>query len=323
MEALLSRLPTLATLVAAMAVVALIETVVPLHSRGPRHRAHLGPNLALTLVTFATNLVLDAALVTALTWQRSRGFGLLDPGALPPLVAVATGVLVLDFSFYLAHVGMHAVPAFWRFHRVHHADPVVDVSTSIRQHPGESVIRHAFLAAFAIGLGADPGVFAIYRACSALSALLEHANVRLPIWLGDLLSLVVTWPHMHKVHHARDARYTDTNYGNLVSWWDRLFSTFTPARCGAQIAYGLDGLDDPATQTTAGLLALPFRTPRSHPIGGPSPLRLQSRSGRGFDPIRIALDLLRALGVSGSHRFPRSDNARRAPSGGTVRRSPG
>jgi sterol desaturase/sphingolipid hydroxylase (fatty acid hydroxylase superfamily) len=64
---------------------------------------------------------------------------------------------------------------------------------------------------------------------------------------------------MHKVHHSRDPRYTDTNYGNLVSWWDRLFSTFTPARLGTNVAYGLDDLDDPATQTTAGLLALPFR----------------------------------------------------------------
>jgi sterol desaturase/sphingolipid hydroxylase (fatty acid hydroxylase superfamily) len=64
---------------------------------------------------------------------------------------------------------------------------------------------------------------------------------------------------MHKVHHSRDPRYTDTNYGNLVSWWDRLFGTFTPAGRGADVAYGLDGLDDPATQTTTGLLVLPFR----------------------------------------------------------------
>jgi sterol desaturase/sphingolipid hydroxylase (fatty acid hydroxylase superfamily) len=74
-----------------------------------------------------------------------------------------------------------------------------------------------------------------------------------------LLSLVFTWPDVHKVHHSRDARFTDTNYGNLVSWWDRLFGSFTPAHEGRNIAYGLAGLDDPATQTTSGLLALPFR----------------------------------------------------------------
>ena len=66
---------------------------------------------------------------------------------------------------------------------------------------------------------------------------------------------------MHKLHHSRDARYTDTNYGNLFSCWDRLFATFTPVRHASEVVYGLDGLDDPATQTTGGLLALPWARP--------------------------------------------------------------
>jgi len=103
----------------------------------------------------------------------------------------------------------------------------------------------------------------------ALIGLLEHANIRLPLWLDDLLSLVFSWPNVHKVHHSRAARFTDTNYGNLVCCWDRLFSTFTPAREGVNVAYGLTGFDDPATQSTAGLLALPFRRARS--AGGSSP----------------------------------------------------
>jgi sterol desaturase/sphingolipid hydroxylase (fatty acid hydroxylase superfamily) len=134
------------------------------------------------------------------------------------------------------------------------------------------VIRYAFLAAFALPLGAGPGPFAVYRVASALSGLLEHANVRLPSRLDDLLSLVVTWPNTHKIHHSRDARLTDTNYGNLVSWWDRLFGTFTPARDGAAVVYGLAGLDDPATQTTAGLLRLPFRAAAELPSGAPAAL---------------------------------------------------
>jgi sterol desaturase/sphingolipid hydroxylase (fatty acid hydroxylase superfamily) len=135
----------------------------------------------------------------------------------------------------------------------------VDVTTTIRQHPGESLIRYAFMAAFAVVLGPGPAAFALYRAASALNGLLEHANLRAPLWLDSLLSLVTTWPHMHKVHHSRRREETDTNYANLFSLWDRLFGTFTPPCRGTRIAYGLDGLDDPATQTTAGLLALPFR----------------------------------------------------------------
>jgi sterol desaturase/sphingolipid hydroxylase (fatty acid hydroxylase superfamily) len=167
--------------------------------------------------------------------------------------------LALDFSFYAAHVSWHKIPALWRFHAVHHSDPAVDVTTTVRQHPVEGLLRYAALAAMAIAIGPSPVAFAVYRAASALNALLEHANLRAPRRLDSLLSLVTTWPHLHKVHHSRNPEQTDTNYGNLFSFWDRLFGTFTPSHLGRQIAYGLDGTDDPALQTTAGLLALPFR----------------------------------------------------------------
>ena len=250
---------TIAVILAAMAIVALIETAIPLHARGRWSRSHLGPNLALTFLTFATNAVLNVALVVTLTWLQPDGPGILHRVALGPLMTVVIVVLVLDFSFYVAHVAMHKVPAFWRFHRVHHCDPAVDVTTTIRQHPGESLIRYAFMAAFAIALGAGPAAFAVYRVWSALNGLLEHANIRAPLWLDRLLSLLTTWPHMHKIHHSRVPQQTDTNYSNIFSLWDRLFFTFTPSRQGTTIVYGLEGFDDPATQTTAGLLALPLR----------------------------------------------------------------
>lgn len=259
MELFTSNLASIATILGAMTLVAVIESAIPLRARTPWNRFHLGPNLTLTFVTFATNALFGTALVLALAWLEPAGFGLLQRLALPPLAHAVVAVLALDLSFYVSHVAMHKLPAFWRFHRVHHSDPAVDVTTTIRQHPGEGVIRYGFLAAFAIPLGASAGAFALYRLLVAIAGLLEHANVRVPARLDALLSLVFTWPNLHKVHHSRDARFTDTNYGNLVSWWDRLFATFTPSREGARIAYGLDGLDDDATQRTAGLLALPFR----------------------------------------------------------------
>src|SRR5262245_1211114 len=133
LEQLTSSVTTVGAILAAMAVVALLETALPLHRRGPGHRAHLGPNLALTFITFATNIVFNGALVMTLVWLQSTGVGLLNVFELPTPMTVLVVVLVLDFSFYVAHVAMHRVPAFWRFHRVHHADPVVDVTTTIRQ----------------------------------------------------------------------------------------------------------------------------------------------------------------------------------------------
>ena len=253
-----SSIATVVVILAVMAVVALLETVRPLHARRRWNRVHLGPNIALTFLTFATNLVFNGALVMTLVWLQESGFGVLNMLRAASLVAVVVAVLALDLSFYVAHVAMHKIPAFWRFHRVHHSDPVVDVTTTIRQHPGEGVIRYAFMAVFATALGVSPGGFAVYRLWSALSGLLEHANVRLPLRLDSVLSLVVSSPNMHKVHHSRDATCTDTNYGNIVSLWDRLFLTFTPAKRGVNVVYGLDGFDDPASQTAAGLLAMPF-----------------------------------------------------------------
>src|SRR5262245_39985396 len=107
---LLSSISTVGAILAAMAVVALLETVLPLHARGRWHRAHLGPNLALTFITFATNILFNGALVMMLVWLQSTGVGLLSVFELPSPMTVLVVVLVLDFSFYVAHVAMHRIP---------------------------------------------------------------------------------------------------------------------------------------------------------------------------------------------------------------------
>jgi len=249
----------LVTICSGMAALAALEAAIPLRARGPWNRTHLGPNLTLVGITFATNALMNIPLVMALSWAQSIGFGLLPALALPPLWSGALAEAGLDLAWYATHVSMHKVAWLWRLHRVHHCDPVVDVTTAIRQHPGESVVRYVYLAAFGLALGAAPGAFAVYRIGSALQGLFEHANVRLPLWLDRAISWSFASPNLHKVHHSRHAHYTNTNYGNIFSIFDRLFRTFTPARRGLGIDYGLDGFDDPKLQTAVGLLALPFR----------------------------------------------------------------
>ena len=254
----LSGSGTIATILATMALVSAVEVLVPLHARGGWHRRHLGPNLALTLLTFATNLLLSIGLVPLVLALEAHDVGLLHALALPPVAAAAVAIAAFDLSFYAAHRSWHRVPALWRFHAVHHADPEVDVTTTIRQHPGETLLRAAVMAVTAAVVGPSLVAFAVYRSASAVNGLLEHANVRAPGWLDGPLSLVTTWPHMHKVHHSRTATQTDTNYGNLLSVWDRLFGSFTPSSAGTAITYGLDGYDRADRQTTRALLAMPF-----------------------------------------------------------------
>jgi sterol desaturase/sphingolipid hydroxylase (fatty acid hydroxylase superfamily) len=270
---------TIGSIVLAMVLISLIEIAIPLHRRGPAHRAHLGPNLALTWITFATNVFFNGALMVLLGWLESRGFGILRWIPLGPIPAGIIAIVALDLSFYFAHVAMHKLPAFWKVHRVHHSDPVVDVTTTIRQHPLEGVIRYGFMALFAALFGVSLGAFVVYRAWSVLNGLLEHANIKVPRWLDRALALVTTWPNMHKVHHSRDSRETDTNYGNIFSWFDRLFATYTPSWRGETVRIGLDGFDDLHSQRLGSLLYSPFRPEaRSLPVlsGDPASARLES-----------------------------------------------
>jgi sterol desaturase/sphingolipid hydroxylase (fatty acid hydroxylase superfamily) len=256
---ILASLSTAGVLLGAMIALSLVEAAIPLRERGAWGRRHLLPNLALTAITFATNLFFNIPLLLGLIWLQRHGFGLFNAIAVAPAVAVAGTVVTLDFAWYATHLSMHHAPVLWRFHAVHHSDPAVDVTTTIRQHPGEGLIRYAYLAAFAFAIGAPPAGFALYRIWSALHGLFEHSNVRLPLWLDSAITLLFSSPNMHKIHHSRDAALTDRNFTNIFSVWDRLFGTFVPARRGLDIEYGLDGFDAADQQTTAGLLALPFQ----------------------------------------------------------------
>ncbi|HET8645226.1 MAG TPA: sterol desaturase family protein [Vicinamibacteria bacterium] len=233
-----------------------------LERRGPSgggdgRSRHVGPNLALTALLIAANVALEriSSAVPVATGEAGAGLARWAP---PGWAAILLVVIALDGLAYLAHVLMHKLPPAWRFHRVHHSDAYVDVTTAFRQHPFETAWRQGFLLAGALALGASPAAVAVYLALSALNAQVEHADVRLPWRLERALRLLVATPAMHRVHHSRRQAETDTNYSNIFSFWDRLFGTFRAPRRGERIATGLDEYDGPRHQRTAGLLALPF-----------------------------------------------------------------
>jgi sterol desaturase/sphingolipid hydroxylase (fatty acid hydroxylase superfamily) len=237
----------------------LVEFFIPLHPRTGLQNAHLGPNLGLTFITFLTNFGFNTAMLLTLAGLQSTGFGLLPVLSLGPLATLGLAIIILDFTTYLAHVSMHKIPSLWRYHSIHHSDLAVDVTTTSRQHPGESIIRYVFLVTTAIALGATPATFFAYRFTTSIFGFSIHSNIGLPVWLDSVLSWVIASPNMHKVHHSRSQQFTDTNYGNILSLWDRLFGTFIPSRLGTAIHYGLDGFDEPAGQSIGGLLVRPFR----------------------------------------------------------------
>jgi sterol desaturase/sphingolipid hydroxylase (fatty acid hydroxylase superfamily) len=246
-------------LLAGMAVLALLETGIPFRLRGERWRGHLPANLGLTAITFALNFVLGIVAALLLGAAQERGFGLLTNSGLSPAALLVIAIVALDLSTYLAHRAMHLVPMLWRAHRVHHADPLVDVTTSYRQHPVETSFRLAAILLPALLLGLPFASIVVYRTISASNALLEHANIRLWQALDGALSTVFVTPNMHKVHHSRLAAETDTNFGNIFSLFDRAFRTFTPSVRALDVEYGLEGHDGRDAQRLVTLMRLPFR----------------------------------------------------------------
>jgi len=223
-----------------------LESLIPLYAN--RHRVrHAIPNVALTAIVFAMNLTLSflAALASAQA----------IPNRLPVWMQLVLAIAALDLSTYVAHVSLHKWPLAWRFHRVHHSDEAVNVTTAFRQHPCESVWRVVWQLPAIFLLGIPTWMLAIYLALSAANAQLEHANIRVPERFDRLVRLLFVTPNMHKVHHSRSQHETDSNYANLFSLWDRLFGTYTARTDFGTLRYGLDGLNG---RGLLSLLRLPF-----------------------------------------------------------------
>lgn len=195
-------------------------------------------NIALAAVNigFVQLLLLAFALdYIALAGENERG--LFHAASLPAWLAVLLGVAWLDLVFYATHRLSHAVPLFWRLHRVHHSDPDVDFTTSERHHPAEIFIAAPILTAGILIVGVPPLALAIWWALSGTISLLQHSNLRLPGRCERYLRLVLITPAMHRTHHSARRSETDSNYGQLFPWWDYLFGSYC-----AQPEGGLSGM---------------------------------------------------------------------------------
>jgi sterol desaturase/sphingolipid hydroxylase (fatty acid hydroxylase superfamily) len=248
-------LPVLALLTLAST----LESVAPLHRQARFSHGRVPTNLTLIAVNLAVGLLLNGVLLAAALWTAERGWGLFQLLGVTGIAAAFATILVLDFATYGAHVALHKAPWLWRVHLVHHVDVSVDATTSYRHHPIEPLFRWVITTIVAVCLGAPIGALALYRSLSALNAILEHANIRVPRWLDR--SLVWFWvtPDMHKMHHSRRRTQTDSNYANLFSFYDRLFGTFTSSALAREVRYGIDGFDTDDEQALPALLRLPFK----------------------------------------------------------------
>ncbi|MEM9259740.1 MAG: sterol desaturase family protein, partial [Bacteroidota bacterium] len=246
-------------LVGGITVFWLIESAVPLFSFTYRKWKHAGLNIFFTLTTIIVNFVLAFILVWSSDWVVANEFGLLQWLNLPIWGTAFVGLLLLDLiGAYLAHWTEHRIPLLWRFHLVHHTDQNVDTTTANRHHPGESVIRFVFTTAAVLVVGAPIWLVFLYQSMSVVLSQFNHANISVPKWLDKSLGWLFVTPDMHRVHHHYRMPYTDTNFGNIFSVWDRLFGTYS-AVDNRKLVYGVDThMDHEDHQHIGRMLSIPF-----------------------------------------------------------------
>jgi sterol desaturase/sphingolipid hydroxylase (fatty acid hydroxylase superfamily) len=175
--------------------------------------------------------------------------------------------LLLDLiGAYLAHLAEHKAKILWRFHLIHHTDTWIDTTSANRHHPGESIIRFTFTTLGVLLVGSPMWMVFLYQTISVVATQFTHANIALPKKLDSLLSYFIVSPDMHKVHHHHMLPYTDSNYGNIFSVWDRLFGTYRMLP-KEEIIYGIDTYTRPEEHNQLkNLLKIPFQKPRSAKI---------------------------------------------------------
>lgn len=238
----------------------LLEGAVPLFRFSYRKWRHALPNLFFTLTTIIVNFALAFLLLRTSDWAVTNDFGIINwLPEMPLWLYVILGVLLLDFiGAYLAHFVEHKVKPLWMIHLVHHTDHNVDTTTANRHHPLESMIRFVFTLMGVFIIGAPIGIVMLYQSFSLVATQFSHANIRLPRKVDEAISWVIVSPDMHKVHHHYQLPYTDSNYGNIFSIWDRLFGTFMKFEREA-IVYGVDTFPDAIENASIkGLLKQPF-----------------------------------------------------------------
>ena len=253
----------LGAFVAAFLVLALAELGAPRRPRPSDAMSRWSTNLGLVALGVVLLRVLrPLSVVAAGALAEDRGWGILGSvGIAATPLGLVGAVLALDFAIYGQHIAMHRVGALWRLHRVHHADPAIDISTGVRFHPLEFLLSAVVKIGVVVLLGASAAAVATFEILLNVTSLFNHANVRLPDALDNLTRLLLVTPDMHRIHHSVVPAELNRNFGFALPWWDRLCGTYCaqPAAGHETMAIGLDSIPPSRARRFGAMLVEPFR----------------------------------------------------------------
>lgn len=260
----------LAFFFAILFIVGIWETLAPRRKRSLSRLTRWPSNLGMVaLNTLMLRIVFPTTAIGIALLGEQRGWGLLNAFAIPEWIAVVVAIVVLDLAIYLQHVLFHAVPAFWRLHRMHHADLDFDVTTGIRFHPIEIMLSMGIKLMVVAALGAPPLAVLIFEVLLNATSLFNHGNMRIPRSFDRILRWVVVTPDMHRVHHSWHPDETNSNFGFNLPWWDRLLGTYKdqPRDGHEGMTIGINLFREPMWERLDRMLIQPFIGPtHSYPI---------------------------------------------------------
>jgi sterol desaturase/sphingolipid hydroxylase (fatty acid hydroxylase superfamily) len=264
----------------ALAGMAVWEALAPRRALTASLRLRWSGNFAITLLqSLLTWWLFPLASIGVAILAADRGWGLFRLVDAPYWLSFAITLAALDLSRYAQHRLQHSVPLLWRLHRMHHTDQDFDFTTALRFHPLDALLTSAIAFAVVAGLGAPVAAVALYELAFVLMAMFAHGNVRLPGRADALLRRVLITPDMHRIHHSTALAETNSNYGGVVSWWDRLFGSYVaePAAGHEGMSIGLAAYRDRRHLMLHRMLADPFM---GHPRPAPSAAGLRPADAR-------------------------------------------
>jgi sterol desaturase/sphingolipid hydroxylase (fatty acid hydroxylase superfamily) len=203
-----------------------LEVFFPAFEHAPKRHDRWPTNFGLGLVNMTLAPLAPISAVWAAEWAHNHGLGVLNQFSGAWWIGIVVTLAVRSLAGYTLHVLMHKLPPLWRVHRVHHSDIHIDVSTSLRSHPGELVASLIIIVPVVILFGLTPWVLIAYEIADGLMAIFSHANLRMPQTLDRSVRWLFVTPNMHILHHSCDQLETDSNYGTVFTLWDRLFGTY-------------------------------------------------------------------------------------------------
>jgi len=259
------KLPPLLDSIANPLLVALVGVLFLLQWRFPLRRQHfsvlrrLVRNYILSIPGFVIVrfAMLPIPLAVAV-WAQHRHIGLLNWLGLRGWIAGAAGFVLLDYAYWWWHWANHAFPFFWRFHNVHHTDLDMDVTTAARFHFGEIFFSIGFLSLVLLVFGIAPLIFVVFFIAFEAAVCFHHSNWRLPIRIERILNWLIVTPRMHGIHHSIVQRETNSNWGTIFCWWDKVHGTLRRDVPQDDITIGVAAYRDERELTLGKLLALPF-----------------------------------------------------------------